>query len=124
MKWIAITLLTLTAILAILYLILGGYVLALALGTLALTVLIVAIFSLGIWYAHKSIQLGATLAIQAQAHNDRWDTAKTQALSRFGGDLLKLTKAQQPASWPPLLQAGNDSIDASFTIHGLGEGEQ
>ena len=123
MKWTAILLITLTLILAWLYLTIGGLVLAIALGTLGLVTLIIGVFSLGIWYAHQSIKLGAELATNAQNHNDQWDAAKMQSLSRFGGELVKLAKNQSTASepsFPPMLEMGQDSpIGSGFVIQGI-----
>lgn len=120
MKWIALTLTVLTIILAILYLAIGGTILAIGLGTIAMTTLILAVFSVGIWYAHRSIQLGANLAIEAQNNNDKWDSIKMQSLTKFGGDMLKL-KGQNTDNGYPLLESGNDAFDASFTIQGIDE---
>jgi hypothetical protein len=74
--WITLTLTVSTVTLAILYFTIGGLALGIALGTIGLTTIIISMFSLGIWYAHKSIQLGAKLATEAQANNDRWNTVK------------------------------------------------
>lgn len=120
MKWIVILLTALTTILAVLYLIIGGMGLAIALGTIGLTAIIMTVFSLGIWYAHKSIQLGAKLAIEAQNVNDQWDSVKMKSLSSFGSEIFKLAKSQGvDIGFPPMLES--DTIDASFTIQGIDE---
>ena len=109
--------------LAALYFTIGGLALAILLGTVTLTALICGVFTLGIWYAHKSIQLGARLAIEAQNNNDRWDAEKMANLSRFGNEVLKLHRTQAAdSSFPPLLEMGNgETLDAAFTIQGIDE---
>ena len=104
-------------ILSILYFAVGSTILAVGLGTVVLTVTVVSMFSLGVWYAHKSIRLGAELAIQAQNNNDQLDSVKMQSLDRFGGDVLKL-KGQTGGdnNGYPLLE---DTLDGSFTIQGI-----
>lgn len=123
MKWIALTLVTLTIILVILYFAIGGEILAIGLGIIGLIAIITSVFSLGIWYAHKSIQLGAKLVIEAQNNNDRWDSVKMESLAQFGGEVLKL-RGQNNANYP-LLETGNndDTVDVSFTIRGIDDNE-
>jgi hypothetical protein len=123
MKWIAITLGSLTAMLGILYVAIGGTVLGITLAIIGSTGIVMGMFSLGVWYAHKSIQLGADLAIQAQSNNDQWDTVKTKALADFGSQMIKL-KNQNTNNGFPLLEQGNDTFDASFTISGIDEEEE
>lgn len=120
MKWIAITFANLTIILAALYLVIGGPVLAIALATIGLIAIVIGMFSLGIWYAHKSIRLGAKLAIEAQNNNDHWDTVKMQSLAQFGSDMIKL-KSLPEGSAQSALGIGHvqDAFDASFTITGI-----
>lgn len=122
MKWIAITLTVLTIILTILYFAIGSEILAIGLGTIGMIAIMVSVFSLGIWYAHKSIQLGAKLAIEAQNNNDKWDAVKAKSLAQFGGEILKL-KGQNTNNGYPLLESDNDTLDASFTIQGIDDNE-
>ncbi len=119
MKWIAITLTALTIILAILYLTIGGMVLAITLATIGLTAIMVSIFSLGIWYAHQSIRLGAKLVTEAQNNNDHWDTVKMQSLTQFGGEMLKLKGVDN--KYPSLESGSSDNFNAPFTIQGISD---
>jgi len=100
MKWIAIVLAISSGILASLYVTIGGTVLAIALSVTSMVVLIIGVFSLGIWYAHQSIQLGAKLALDSQRVNDQWDAIKTKGLTQFGGEMIKLAKSQSSADFP------------------------
>lgn len=122
MKWIAISLAGLTIILSVLYFTIGGTILLIGLSTLGLLTIILSCFFLGAWYTHKSIQLGAKLAIEAQNNNDRWDNVKMKSLAQFGGEMLKL-KGQNTDNRYPLLELDNDASDASFTIQGVGDNE-
>jgi hypothetical protein len=119
MKWIAISLTVLIIILAALWLAIGGSALAIALSILSAVTIALGVFSLGIWYAHQSIQLGAKLATEAQNNNDRWDSVKMQSLAHFGGEIFKLKGSNQAATGFPLLESSNDTFDASFTIAGI-----
>jgi hypothetical protein len=119
MKWTAITLTILTAILAILYATIGGTILLIGLSTIGLLTVILSCFGLGIWYAHKSIQLGAKIATEAVNNNDRWDSVKMKSLAQFGGEIFKLKGDNQAANGFPLLESNNDAFDASFTITGV-----
>jgi hypothetical protein len=123
MKWIAIVMAILAMALAILYSIVGGVVLAIMLGTTTVTTIILAIFSLGIWYAHTSIRLGARISSEAINNNDRWDSIKMQALAQYGSEIFKL-KSQNADRGFPLLGSGDDTFDASFTIQGADDEDE
>ncbi len=119
MKWMVMAMAILAVALAILYSIVGGVVLAIMLGTTLATTIILAIFSIGIWYAHSSIRLGAQISSEAINNNDHWDAVKMQSLARFGGEMFKLKSQNQSADGGfPLLGSGDDTFDASFTIQG------
>lgn len=123
MKTAGIILSGLGVSLGVLYLTVGGPLLAIVLGAISLTLLIISVFGLGIWYAHKSISLGAKLAIDAQANNDKWDTVKMQSLAQFGGEMLKLKGGvtETTNGYPPLLESGQDFNDFNLVITGLEE---
>lgn len=116
MKAAGLILVGLGTTLTILYLTVGGHWLAIGLGAVSVTLLIVSVFTLGVWYAHKSIGLGAKLVIEAQTSNDQWDTAKIKSLTHFGTEMLKLKGDNNNGGYPPLLESGNDF---NFTINGL-----
>jgi hypothetical protein len=118
MKWIAVTLGSLSAILGILYIAIGGTILGIVLAVIGSTGIVMGMFSLGVWYAHRSIQLGAKLAIEAQSSNDQWDTTKIQSLTNFGKEMLKLR--DNSSNGYPLLESG-EAFDTSFTISGIDE---
>lgn len=119
MKTTGVILVGLGLSLGILYLTVGGSWLVIILGAVSLTLLIVSVFGLGVWYAHTSISLGAKLAIAAQSNNDKWDTVKMQSLARFGGEIFKLKGgAVETNGYPPLLEGDNDF---KFLISGLDE---
>lgn len=118
MKWITSILTVLTIILTILYLTIGGTILLISLATIGLTTVVLTIFSLGIWYAHSSIQLGAKIATEAVNNNDRWDSAKMQSLAAFSKEIFKI-KGEHTDNGYPLLEG--DTMDASFTIQGIDE---
>lgn len=120
MRNLAAGLLISTVVAAIAYFTIGGLLLGIVFGTLLLTTLIVSIFSLGIWYAHKSISLGVNLAITAQTHNDQWDAHKLQSFSRFGSEMVKLARANQNGAGLPMLP-DDDEIINGFLMNGFDE---
>ena len=125
-KWI-LTVTSIAVILATLYAAIGGQALAIGLGVISITATIMGVFSLGIWYAHKSIQLGADLVTGAQNNNDQWDSKKMESLVQFSGDIFKIKGQQkQTDNGFPLLESGIESSDSEngetpFVIQGLDE---
>lgn len=121
-KWTAITLTTITATLGVFYFVIESTILLVGLSTIGLLTIILSCLFLGSWYTHKSIELGAKLAIEAQNNNDRWDSVKMKSLAQFGGEMLRL-KGDNQQNVLPLLESNNDALDASFTIQGIGDDE-
>src|SRR5262245_21441336 len=70
----------LSILLAILFY-LGGYILMVGLGGLALSALIFGAFILGAKWAHQLMTDGAKLAIESVSNNDKHDALKIQALA-------------------------------------------
>lgn len=118
MKWTAITLTILTIILSVLYFAIESTILLIGLSTVVLLTIILSSLFLGSWYTHRSIELGARLAIEAQNNNDKWDSIKMKSLAQFGGEMLRF-KGDNQAGGQPLLNQGNDIFDNSFTITGV-----
>ena len=116
MKYIAISLASLAVILGGLYLTVDGEILLTGAIVMSIILAIIIAFSLGIWYAHKLIQLGANIAIEAQNNNDQWDTTKTEALAKFGNEILRLKGDSYPA-----LPEQSDTFNSNFIIEGLDE---
>lgn len=118
MKYITISLAALSGIIAVLWLTIGGSALIIVLSVSSIMLVIISAFSLGIWFSHKSIQLGAKLAIEAQSNNDQWDTAKMNGLAKFGESMLKLKGGNNNNEYP-LLE--DSSLDGQFMITGIEE---
>jgi hypothetical protein len=106
-----------TGISCALYLVFGGTALLVGVSTISLLTLTISCFTLGIWYSHKSIQLGAKIATEAVSNNDKWDTVKMQSLAQFGGEIFKLKgQGQGNENEYPLLE---DISDGQFMITGI-----
>lgn len=119
MKIVIISLSTSTGLLAVLWFAFGGPVLLIGLATISAVCLVISCFTLGIWYAHKSIQLGAQIANEAVNNNDKWDSVKMQSLAKFGGEMLRLKGGNEHSNGFPLLE--ESSTDFDLLISGIDE---
>ncbi len=109
----------------------GGMALAIILGVLGLSAIILVAFTLGSRWSHKMIQEGARIAISSGAVNDQHDALKTKALAELVGHALKQFKHSAPPtgfpampSLPPIPDHRlmlTDYSEANFTIAGLEE---
>jgi len=109
----------------------GGVVLAIILGVLGLSAIMLAAFTLGSRWSRKMIQEGAQIAISSGAVNDQHDALKTKALAELVGHALKQFKHNAPPagfpampSLPPIPDHPlmlTDYSEANFTIAGLDE---
>lgn len=106
----------------------GGTAMLIGLAILAGIGLVLGIFTAGMWYAYKSIQMFSQLSQQAQQTNDEADLLKVKVYGEFAQQLLKLQlqngrPADRPA-YPPLLNVGGEDDDDTpgrppFSIRGL-----
>ncbi len=125
-KPIIITTLLLTVILAGLFYA-GGSVLAMGLGIIFATGIILASIALGSYWTRMLIADGAQIAIESASRNDEFDTRKIEALSNYGKDVAKETIKAQNKSLPagsgyPALPPPPSFVEGrSFTIAGLDE---
>ena len=107
----------------------GGLVLAIILGVLGLSTIVLVAFTLGSRWSRKMIQEGARIAISSGAVNDQHDALKTKALAELVGHALKQFKHNTPPtgfpampSLPPIPDQPlmlTDYSEANFTIAGL-----
>ncbi len=122
MKYIAITIAVLAAILGAVWASAGGVALAVGLGVLLLMALVFAGFGLGSWWSARLMQAGASIALTAQTSDDNRDRAQIGALAGLVKETLKITgRSQAPTQYPQLsIPPPADNIpDADFTVSGL-----
>lgn len=94
----------------------GGTAMLIGLAILAGIGLALGIFTAGMWYAYKSIQMGSQLSQQAQQTNDQSDLLKVKVYGEFAQQLLKLQLQNGPRppdrpAYPPLLNGGSGEDD-------------
>lgn len=124
MKQIILVVLTLSIVTATLFY-LGGYMLLIGLGAMALTALLVLAFAIGSSWTRKLINDGARIAIESTSKNDQYDAVKIQALANLTREAIKAKQEALPnnAGYPALPMGDTmpqfDTIDANFTITGL-----
>lgn len=90
------------------------------LGAIFFTTYTLGCIGAGFWLGQYSFKEGARVTLDAQRVNDEWDVAKTQALSRFGSEVVKMARTQQTdPGLPPLLLEDGKTIDADFVFNGF-----
>lgn len=85
------------------------------------------LIGLGFWLGQNSFKEGAKITLEAQRVNDEWDVNKTQALSRFGTEVVRMARMQQvDPGYPPLLEMGSGAgaIEGDFIMTGFEDGEE
>lgn len=119
MKQTIITVFLITALVAGLFYI-GGYVLLVGLGTIALTGLIFSAFFLGSLWTKRMIQVGTEITIRVVEQNNTHDTVKIKALADLTQETVKAKNQAVPPATNgyPRLPPFN-AIDGHFTIAGL-----
>jgi len=103
----------------------GGTVLAIGLGVLTLTTIILVAFALGGWWTARTMRLGAKLATEAASRNDQHDAVKIKALAQLTREAIKAKNQALPteARYPALPPLPFESVEGTFTIAGLDEEE-
>lgn len=122
MKYLIILFAGITLIIAILWLTIGGQLLAVLLGATFLVLVIFAAFALGSWWSSKLMREGANIALVAQVSDDKRDLSQTSALVGLIRETLKIRNEQTQINIPqyPALP-DNGPIDAEFNISGFDE---
>ncbi len=122
MKYVAITLAAVAAILGAVWASVGGVALGIGIGMLTFIAVIFAAFGLGSWWSARLMQAGANIALTAQTSDDNRDRAQIGALAGLVKETLKITgRSQAPTQYPQLsIPPPADNIpDADFTVSGL-----
>ena len=122
MKYVAITLAAVAAILGAVWASVGGVALGIGIGMLTFIAVIFAAFGLGSWWSARLMQAGANIALTAQTSDDNRDRAQIGALAGLVKETLKITgRSQAPTQYPQLsIPPPVDNIpDADFTVSGL-----
>lgn len=123
MKYIIILFVGITLLIAMLWLTIGGQLLAVLLGATFLVLVIFAAFALGTWWSSKLMREGANIALVAQVSDDKRDLSQTSALVGLIRETLKIRNEQVPINMPqfPALPDNSQTIDAEFNISGFDE---
>ncbi len=124
MKYLIILFAGITLLIAMLWLTIGGQLLAVLLGATFWGLSLFAAFALGSWWSSKLMREGANIALVAQVSGDKKDLSQTSALVGLIRETLKIRNEQQVQTNVPQFPALPDNgqvIDAEFNISGLDE---